>query len=77
MDNEQSVQPIQTNPESFGMTEKDYKNSRISGILQSIKIFFLKIEPTIVKILNISIYYLLKFIKGFVKTSFDMIRGKE
>ncbi len=60
---------------SFGLTERDIKSERAKTFFGSIKNFFLLLWPAFVKILNVIIYYILKFIKSFFKTAFEMIKG--
>lgn len=61
--------------ENFGMTEQDIQKNKVRNILEIIKNYLVLIWPTISKILNTTIYYLIKFIKSFVKQSVEMIKG--
>ena len=65
------------NPEQFGMTEEDVKSYKIKSFWGGILYYLSKIEPFVVKMFNTIIYYTIKFIKAFVKTTFSMIMGKE
>lgn len=65
----------QSNPDQFGMTEKDYKNNQIKKTFETLKYFFAKIEPTIVKIFSTIIYYFIKFTRSVIKSAFEMIKG--
>ncbi len=61
--------------ENFGMTEQDIQRNKVKNILQIIKNYLVLIWPTISKILSTTIYYLIKFIKSFIKQSVEMIKG--
>lgn len=72
----QDYQPTTNyNPEQFGMTEQDINNNKFKNVLNNIKLFFQKIEPTLIRIFNISVYYFIKFIKSFATEAFKMIKG--
>lgn len=67
----------QTSSGEFGMTEEDIKNYKLKTFLGRIKYYLLAIEPAVVKILSLIIYYSVRFTKAVVFAIFRMILGKE
>jgi len=63
--------------DSFGLTSQDLKNQKIKAIFLTIKNFLVLIGPTIIRWINILIYYAIKFIKAVVVSVIRMILGKE
>lgn len=64
-------------PEEFGMTEQEEKAVARQNLWLKIKIIAASVEPFLVKIFNVTVYYLIRFIKAFVSESMRMIMGKE
>lgn len=74
-DNNIPPQPQPNLADTFGMTEEDLKNQKVKNFFATAKYYFQKIEPAVVKVLNVTIYYLIKFVKAFVSSAFQMIKG--
>ena len=62
---------------SFGLTSQDLKNQKIKSIFLTIKNFFMLIGPTIIRWINIIIYYVIKLIRAFVTSIIKMVLGKD
>jgi hypothetical protein len=68
---------MQEETEQFGMNQADVSNYKRGAFFSKVKYYFLSIEPAIVKILNATIYYTLKFLKALVGSVIRMVMGKE
>ncbi|OGH16449.1 MAG: hypothetical protein A3C30_04635 [Candidatus Levybacteria bacterium RIFCSPHIGHO2_02_FULL_40_18] len=62
---------------SFGLTDQDLKNQKLKSISSTIKNFLTLIGPTVIRWVNIIIYYVIKFIRAVVVNVIRMILGKE
>lgn len=62
---------------NFGLTDQDLKNRKVKSIFLTIKNFLMLIGPTIIRWINIIIYYVIKLIRAFVVSVIRMILGKE
>ena len=62
---------------SFGLTDQDLKNQKTKTIFLTIKNFLDLIGPTVIRWINILIYYTIKFIRSVVVSVIKMILGKE
>ena len=63
--------------EQFGMSSADVDKYKRRAFFGKIKYYFLSITPAIIKILNATIYYTLRFLKALVTSVIRMILGKE
>jgi len=62
---------------SFGLTDQDLKNQKTKTIFLTIRNFFEMVGPTVIRWINIIIYYIIKFIRAFITSVIRMILGKE
>ncbi len=62
---------------NFGLTRQDLKGQKIKSIFQTIKNFLELIGPTVIRWINIIIYYTIKFLRAVVVNVIRMILGKE
>lgn len=65
------------NDVSFGLTDQDLKNQKTKTIFLTIRNFFEMVGPTVIRRINVIIYYIIKFIRAFVVSVIRMILGKE
>ena len=63
--------------QQFGMTAQDEKRAARQEWWRRIHSVLAQVGPAVVKTLSTAIYYLIRFLKAFVTTSFRMILGKE
>lgn len=61
--------------EGFGMTSNDLKNQKLKSIIDSIKYYLSIAGPWLIKFLSAILYLILKIIRSFFKTFFEMIKG--
>lgn len=64
-------------PEEFGMSDQEVQEVARQNLWLKIKIIFASVEPFLVKMFNVTVYYSIKLIKAFVSESMRMITGKE
>ena len=62
---------------SFGLTDQDLKNQKTKTIFLTIRNFFEMVGPTVIRWINVIIYYIIKFIRAFITSVIRMILGKE
>ena len=62
---------------NFGLSEQELKNQKTKTILLTIKNFLGLIGPTVIRWINILIYYTVKFIRSVVVSVIRMVLGKE
>ncbi|OGH17681.1 MAG: hypothetical protein A2868_01900 [Candidatus Levybacteria bacterium RIFCSPHIGHO2_01_FULL_40_15b] len=72
-----SVGVFMENDVNFGLTEEDLKNQKTKTIFLTIKNFLALIGPTVIRWVNIIVYYIIKFIRASVLSIIRMILGKE
>lgn len=75
-DNSSNVSAV-ASPDQFGMTGKEVRNNRIKSFWGAIKYFFLKIEPSLIRIFNTIVYWTIKIIKSVASSIVRMVLGKE
>ncbi len=63
--------------EGFGMTNDEEKAVARQNLWLKIKVIVATIEPFLLKMFNVTVYYLIKLIKAFASESMRMISGKE
>ncbi len=68
---------MQEETEQFGMSSADVDNYKRRAFFGKVKYYFLSIEPAIIKILNATIYYTLRFLKALATSVIRMVMGKE
>lgn len=61
----------------FGMSNEEVKNYQVKSFLSKLSYYFLRIEPTLVRIFNTIVYWTIKIIKSFISSAIRMILGKE
>lgn len=65
------------NDVNFGLAEQELKDQKVKSIFQTIKNFFELIGPTVIRWINIIVYYIIKFIRAVVVSVIKMTLGKE
>lgn len=61
----------------FGLNEQDLKDQKVKTIFLTVRNFFEKIGPTVVRLVNVTLYYIIKLIRSIVVSAIRMVMGKE
>ena len=61
----------------FGMSNEEVKSYQVKSFWSKLSYYFLRIEPTLVRIFNTIVYWKIKIEKAFISSAFRMILGKE